>query len=485
MRATRSFSFLVLAGLSVYGCHTLAGVRTDAVLDTGEGGAGGGGSGGNAGAGGDAGSGGSGGAAGAAGSGGSGGGGGGGNCNPDDCLSKMCDKGACVPVTAACVPDGAPFTIFGSGQFTQPDSRLLVSYNSKGVYVAIGEDGEAMPKLRVRSIDAVMTNLSGITDCTIAAPSAQMVYARATEDEFVLQGFQFTPNSAITEVSFPLDPNSGQLMGTCNNMPMASWTECVNNLENVEFTRFGNATKYVVTCRDNAEPNTHHLVTGGSDEQTYTDIANGPSSDDTMRAAAITYINGERVIFTAPKLYGKIGYRRQSNGYTAQPIDLSNDPMRQEALLGASSAADGQSAYMLAASVLLPPQFDANLFGGFVSDLAQFSAVPPTGLKLVGHFAGADVAKLGSYGQGSEDDVSYYIGVAPISSKSVDIYWFSKTDEALIIGQSVYSVPAGDATLIPRVAFVPLGVFRLAVWREENAGMLTVRGLRLVCSYSI
>jgi hypothetical protein len=395
----------------------------------------------------------------------------------------MCDQGTCVPVKAACLPDGTPFNIFNPGQFTDPDTRLVVSYSSKAAYVSVTEESGANDEFWVRSIDPA-GKLSGITKCLAETTKTKMVSGRATETEFVLQGYQYPANAAITEFSFPLDPNTGELVGTCMNMPMPSRSDCVSKTQNVEFTRFGNATKYATHCEDPVDPTMWHLTTGGSDDPAHIEVASGPSTDYSLRPAAITYVNNERVIFVGPKIYGDIAYRRATNGYTLQPIDLSNDPMRQEAFISSVSNAAGES-YILMASALLPPQFDAVIMGGLLTDFAQFSAVPPTGMKVFAHFSGTDVAKLGTYGQAGEDAISYYVGVAPLSSKSVDIYWISKTGESLVTGQSVYSVPSGDPTTIPRVAFVPVGPFsRLVVWREENAGVLTVRGQRLVCSYS-
>src|SRR5690242_1366372 len=91
---------IVLAGLSLaYGCHTIAGVRTDGILETEDAGPGSSSSS-------TASTGGMGGTGGASSAGGAGGTGGGG-CNPDNCLSKMCDQNACVPVNAQCTPNGA------------------------------------------------------------------------------------------------------------------------------------------------------------------------------------------------------------------------------------------------------------------------------------------------------------------------------------------------------------------------------------------
>jgi len=468
MRVTSRLSVVVFVGLSLlYGCHTLAGVVTDGVLASG----GGGGAGGLGGAGG---------------SGGSGGLGGGGDCIPTNCLSQTCDQGACVPVKGTCIPQASPFNVFIPPEFIKPDGKLLVTYSSKAVYVAISEESGATAHFRARSISADTTYLSDITDCTLTAPFGKMWSARATDSEFVLQGFLPTGSSTMTEVYFPADPTTGDLTGTCTSMPMPSWPACVDRIHAAEFVHVKGVTKYAATCEDAADPNTWHLVTGGSDETSYTEITSGMSSDFAVRAAGISIINGERLIVVGPKLYGSIGYRRESDGFVLHPIALSTDPARQSAWLGSIPVVPGQSAYVLSGSGLLPPQFDANLLGGVLSDISQLDALPPKGLGVIGHFVGADVAKMGTYGQAGQDDKFYYVGVAPLQQKSADIYWLSKAGETLIAGQAAYVVPAGDPTTIPRAAFVPLGsLYRIAIWREENNGQLTVRAQKFVCSYSL
>lgn len=466
-----------------YGCHTIAGVRTDGVLaeDAGSGSGGNAGTGGAAATGGMAGMGGAGGTAGA---GGAAGAGGGGTCNPADCLSKMCDKDVCVPVNATCTPQGMPFNIFIPGEFTKPDGKLFVNATPKAVYVAISEEAGPTAKFRARSIDAVTTDLSPITDCDISAGGAKMSKTRASDTEFVLQGRVFPSPSSVAEVSIPIDPNTGALMSPCNLSLLPSWPECTQNTDAIDFQHIGNVTKYSITCVDPMDSTKWNLLTSGSDEPTYTKVDSAPLNDFSVRSAGIAYIKGERVIFVSPELYGKVGFRRESKAFALEEFDLSTDPARQEAILGLVPAVPGDSAYILAGSGLLPPQFDASLLGGFISDLGMFTSTPPAGMKLVGTFKGAQVAKLGTIAQAIEDAASYSIGVAPLNNKSADIYWLSKTGEMLITGQSAYVVPAGDPTVIPRVAFAPLGpLFRLAVWREDNNGVLTVRGQRFVCSY--
>ncbi|HMY17703.1 MAG TPA: hypothetical protein PKA58_15375 [Polyangium sp.] len=468
---------LTAAGLPlVYGCHTIADVRTDAILDEGKsssssGMAGQGGMGGMVAAGG------------MGGMAGGGGGGGGGNCDPSNCLSKQCAQGACVPVNAKCSPQGPPFPIFLPTDFVDPAGKLLVGYNNKAVYVSIADEGGPNAKFRTRSIDAISNNVSNITDCTVPYPLVYMNSTRTSDTEFVVQG-HVAPNVVVAEASIPLDAMTGDLKTGCQFQPLPSWSACMSSTVVSKFTRLGNDTKYAVTCEDPADPNTWHLVTGGSDEASYTDIGTGPANGFEVRASAISYINNERVVFVAPDLYGKIGFRRESKAYALEEFDLDVDPARQEAILAMVPFVSGQSVFMLAGSGLLPPQFDARLLGGVLSDMAQFATVPPTGVKEVGHFTGAEVAKLGTYGQPGEDAESFYVGVSPLSQKSADIYWLSKTGETLIAGQSAYVVPAGDNTIIPRVSFVPLGaLYRVAVWREENLGTLTVRGQRFICSY--
>ncbi len=456
MRAVNALSLVFLGGSVVCGCHSLAGVRTDGVLDTD--------SGGNGGAGGVV------------------------TCNPDDCVSKTCDQGACVPVKAACLPEGSPFNVFLPPEVTKPDVRLLVTFTSNTVYVAISEESGPTAKFRVRSIDgALVTTLSSITDCTIAAPKAKMLGVRATNDEFVLQGYEIAGNdSTMSEISFPLNPTTGELVGGCVSQPMVSWPACVDHIQTAHFARIGDVTKYAVTCAEQANSSTWHLVTGGSDEATYTDVANAPSTDPSVRVVGFTYIKNERLFILGPKISGQHGYRRESDNFALHPLDLSADPERYDVVLGLLPIVAGESAYIVMGSALLPPAFDANLLGGVLTDINQLDAVPPTGFKLVGNFSGSDVSKIGIFGTGGQDETSYYAGVAPLSQKSADLYWLAKTGELLVPGQSAYVVPSGDPTIITRVAFVPLGsYFRLALWREENAGAVTIRARKYVCSYSL
>ncbi len=489
MRAKLFFSFMMLAGLSLaYGCHTIAGVRTDGVLAIEDAGTASGGKGGSAGAGGSggnigmAGAGGTGGIAGMGGAGGAsgaGGTGGAGNCDPADCLSKQCDKGACVPVNAICTESGTAFTFFVPTDFVKADSKMLVGYSSKAAYVAVSDEGGAKPKYRVRSIDA-LGKLANIVDCTVSTNAANMVSTRATDTEFVVQGHL---SGTMAEISFPTNDPDGKITGPCVEMPMPSWPACANRTETEVFARNGNVTKYATTCGDAADPNLWHLVTGGSDEATYTEIANGPNTDLSLRAAALGIIQNERVIFAGPLLVGDFWHRRETMGYVPQQIDFSGDPMRQESILSVIPEIEGQSAYLIGASSLLPPQLDASMVAGLVTDMNQFATAPIAGFKEFAHLMSADVAKLGTFGQVAKDDISYYIAIVPLSKKSVDMYWLTKKAESLINGQIAYAVPAGDPSTITRVAFVPLAFQRLVVWREENAGQITVRGQRYICSY--
>lgn len=486
MQSKGLFTAILLVGLAFgYGCHSIAGVRNDAILEE-EKGSSSSGMAGSAGKGGMGGAGGTGGmvaTGGMAGTGGAGGGGGNGNCDPSNCVSKQCKNGACVPVNATCLPQGQVFPIFLPAQFTKPDGKLIVGYNSKAVYVAIAEESGATVTFRARSIDAATTDVSPITDCSIAYAKAYMNATRTSETEFVLQG-HVAPNVVVAEISIPLDSVTGGLKNGCQLAALPSWSECMKNTINVKFARLGAVTKYAATCEDPVDPNTWHLVKGGSDEPAYTDIGTGPLNGFEARASAVAYINNEQVVFVASELYGKIGYRRQSKAYALEEFDLSTDPARQEAILAMMPFVSGQSVFMLAGSGLLPPQFDAKLLGGIVDDMGQFATVPPTEVRIIGEFSGAAVAKLGTYAQPAEDANSFYIGVAPLSQKSADIYWLSKTGETLVAGQSAYVVPAGDSSIIPRVSFVPLGqVYRVAIWREDLNGTVTVRGQRFVCSY--
>lgn len=471
MRANIIFSLTILAGLSVaYGCHTIAGVRTDGVLATEDAGSASGGKGGAAGAGGNG---------GMAGVGGIGGMGGAGNCDPMDCLSKQCSNGACVPVNAACMESGVPLTIFTGGDFVQADAKMLVGYSSKAVYITIADEAGASTKFRVRSIDGA-GKVENIVDCTISTPSANMVAVRASDSEFVIQGHI---NDTMAEVSFPTNDPDGKITGPCVEMPMPSWSQCANRIETEVFARNGNVTKYAATCRDAADSNVWHLVTGGSDEAAYTEIASGPNGDVSLRAAAIAIIKNERVIFTGPELVGDFSHRRESMGFALQKIDFSGDPARQESVLAMIPEVEGQSAFLIGASALLPPKFDASLLGGMVTDMNQFDTTPTPGIKEFVHLTGADVAKLGTYGLVAKDDISYYVAIVPLSKKSADMYWFTKKGESLLTGKAGYSVPAGNPETITRVAFVPLTFQRLLVWREDNAGVLTVRAQRFVCIY--
>lgn len=489
MRTNLCFSFTMLAGLSLaYGCHSIAGVRSDGVLATEDAGTASGGKGGAAGAGGNGGmagaggTGGNGGTGGIAGMGGAGGAGGAGDCNPMDCLSKMCDKGACVPVKGICTESGAPFYIFVGTDFVKADPKMLVAYSSKAAYVAISDEGGAKPTFRVRSIDG-SGSLSPIKDCTVSTGSANMVSARATDNEFVIQGHLGGPNATMAEISFPTNDPNGEITGPCVELPMPSWSACVNDVENEIFVRHGNATKYAATCYDPVDSTQWHLVTGGSDEPAYTEIASGPSTDTSLRVLGMGFVQNEQVVFSGPDLVGEIWYRRATMNNVAQKIDYSGEPARQESLFAVIPEVDEQSVFIIGASSLLPPQFDAFLLGGTVTDMNQFASTPTTGFKTFAHFSGADVAKLGIYGQLSQDDFSYYSGIIPLAKKSVDIYWFTKKAEALLNGYTVYTVPAGDPSIITRSAFVPLQIQRLVVWREENAGVPTIRGQRFVCSY--
>lgn len=475
--------YLVLVGLFggmslAYGCHTIAGVRTDGVLATEDAGAGAGGTGGMAGM---AGMGGMSGTGGAGGAGGAGGGGGNGNCNPADCLSNMCSQGACTPANALCTKSGSEFFVFVPTDFVKADPKMLVGYSSKAAYVAISDEGGANPVFRVRHINGD-GKLSTIVDCPVSTPNANMVAVRTTENEFVIQGHLGGPNAAMAEISFPTNDPEGKISGACVETTMPSWPQCTNRIENEVFVRNGNATKYAVTCEDPADSTKWHIVTGGSDEPMYTDAAIGPNGDMALRAAHIAYIGGERVIFSGPELAGEFFYRRESKTFMPEPIDFSGEPARKEGIFSVIPTVEGQSVYIIGASALLPPQFDASLVGGLVSDLTQFATVPPPAFKEFAHFSGADVAKLGTYGQLAQDDISYYVAIVPLSKKSVDLYWFTKKAEPLINGMVAYEVPAGDSSTITRVAFVPLLVQRLVLWREENAGQVTVKGQRYVCA---
>lgn len=468
---TQSLSFLAVLGglLWGYGCHTIAGVRTDGILET-EATGGAGGAGGAAGAGGMAGAGGAGGEAGA---------GGGGVCDPNMCLSKMCDKGACVPVNAVCTPSGAPFFVFIPPDFVKSDSKMLVGYSSKAVYVAISDEGGTNPKFRVRSIDG-SGKVATVVDCTVSTGKANMVGVRTSETEFVLQGHL---TGKMAEISFPTNDPDGKITGPCVEQPMPSWPECVNNIENEVFVRYGTATKYATTCIDPADSSKWRLVTGGSDETTYTDVANGTLGDDALRVIATGFIQNEQVIFTGPELVGEVWLRRASKAFAAQQIDFSGNAARQESIFAAIPVIDGQSLYLVGGSSLLPPQFDASLLAGLVTDIAQLEAMPAQGFSEFVHLSGIDVSKIGTYGNLAQDDTTCYAAIVPLSKKSVDIYWFTKDGQPLIAGEAAYTVPAGDPSTITRVAFVPLALQRLVLWREENAGLTTVRGQRLVCTY--
>lgn len=476
MRAKSLVVIGLFAGMSVaYGCHTIAGVRTDGVLATEDAGPGAGGA---AGTGGMAGMGGM---AGTGGVGGAGGGGGNGNCNPADCLANMCVQGACAPVNAVCTPSGSQFFVYVPTDFVQADSKMLVGYSSKSAYVAISDEGGANPVFRVRHIDGD-GKLSNIVDCPVSTPNANMVSVRTTETEFVLQGHLGGPNATMAEISFPTNDPDGKISGPCVENPIPSWTQCTNRIETEVFVRNGNVTKYAVTCDDPADSTKWHIVMGGTDEPTYSDIAVGPNGDLSFRTAQIGFIAGERVIFTGPELAGDFFFRRESNAFMPEQIDFSGDPARQEGILSVIPITEGQSAYIIGASALLPPKFDASLVGGIVTDLSQLKTVPATGFKEFAHFSGGDVSKIGTYGQLAQDDISYYVAIIPLSKKGVDLYWFTKKGEPLINGMVAYQVPAMDSSTITRVAFVPLLVQRLVLWREENAGQVTVKGQRYVCA---
>lgn len=475
MRAKSLVLFGLLGGMSIaYGCHTIAGVRTDGVLANDDAGPGAGGAGGMPGAGGMAGTGGIAGA---------GGEGGNGNCNPSDCISNMCSQGACVPVNAVCTPSGAQFFVYVPTDFVKPDPKMLVGYSSKSVYVAISDEDGANPVYRVRHINGD-GKLSSIVDCPVSTPNANMVAARTTETEFVVQGHLGGPNATMAEISFPTNDPEGKISGACVENPIPSWPQCTNRIETEVFTRNGNVTKYAVTCEDPVDSTKWHIVTGGTDEPMYKDAALGNNGDLAFRTAQLGIIGGERVIFTGPELAGDFFFRRESNSFAAEQIDFSGDPARQEGIFSVIPIVEGQSAYIIGASALLPPKFDAALLGGLVSDLNSLKMVPPPQFKEFAHFTGADVAKLGTYGQLAQDDISYYVAIVPLSKKGVDLYWFTKKGEPLINGMVAYEVPSGDPSTITRVAFVPLAVQRLVLWREENAGQVTVKGQRYVCAAS-
>ena len=482
MRVQSLLSVAILGGLSLaYGCQLIAGVRTDGVLATEDAGPGSGSTGGAAGAGGSGGMAGTGGTGGMAGSAGAGGAGGG-NCNPDDCLAKKCNGGACSPVNAVCTPSGTAFYIFIPTDFVKADTKMLVGYSSKAAYVAVSDEGGPNPVYRVRSVDG-SGSLSNITDCTVSTPSANMVTARTSETEFVLQGHL---TGTMAEISFPIDSADGKIAGTCVEQPMPSWSQCANRIETEVFARNGGATKYATTCQDAGDATKWHLVIGGSDEANYTDLANGPNTDNSLRVTGVGYIKGERVLFAGPDLVGDFYHRRESMGYQAKQIDFSGDSTRQESILAVVPDVEGQSAYMIGASALVPPQFDASLLAGLVTDMSQFDTIPTQGFKEFEHFSGLDVSKLGTYGQLAKDDFSCYVAIVPLAKKSVDMYWFTKKGEALINAQVAYTVPDMEPnTTITRVAFVPLVLQRLVVWREENNGQTTVKGQRYVCSYMV
>lgn len=475
MRGQSLLFLAIVGGLSLgYGCHTIAGVRSDAVLATEDGGPGSSSSGGAGGAGGMAGMAGAGGASSAGGAGGSGGG-----CNPADCLSNMCDQGVCAPVQAACTPSGTPFFIFIPPDFVKPDTKMVVGYSSKAAYVAIAEEDGPNPIFRVRSIDG-SGKVAPVANCLISTGNANMVSVRVSDTEFVLQGHL---SDAMAEISFPTNDPDGKITGPCVEQPMPSWPECVNRLESEVFVRHGNATKYATTCRDPADSNKWRIVLGGSDEPMYTDVANGTSGDTSLRIAGLGYIQNEQVLFTGPDLTGEFWYRPASKNYAATQIDFSGEPARQESVFSVLPVVDGQSVFILGGSALLPPQFDASIVAGEVSDLKQLEMVPAQGFKEIVHLTGLDVTKIGTYGNLSQDDASYYAAIVPLSKRSVEIYWFTKDGQPLLAGVPVYEVPAGDASTITRVAMVPLALQRLVVWREENAGLVTVRGQRFVCAY--
>lgn len=474
MQSKGLFSVVVLGGLSLgYGCHTLAGVHTDGVLDEGTV---------SSSSTGMAGAGGMGGTGGAAGTGGMGGAGGGGNCIPTDCVTGMCSQGACVSPNAVCAPSGAIFDIFGPGDFVDADAKMLVAHSSKAVYVAISDEGGPNPIFKVHSIDGD-GSVANIVNCTASATAANMVSARASDTEFVIQGHLNGPNATMAEISFPTNDPEGRITGPCVEMPMPSWKECVNRINTEAFVRNGGVTKYVTTCADPVDSTISRVVIGGSDELTYTDIANGPNSDISLRTTGIAYVKNERVLFSGPDLVGEFYFRRESAAFAPQQIDFSGIPERQEAIFALVPEIEGQSVYVVGASAILPPKFDASLLGGLVTDVSQLATTPAQGFKEFVHMGSAEVSKLGTYGNITSDDTSYYAAIIPLAKKSVEMYWFTKKAESLIGGQAAYTVPATDSSTITRAAFVPLALQRLVVWREENAGAVSVRGQRFVCSY--
>ncbi len=474
MQSQRLVSVFVLGGLSLgYGCHTLADVRTDGVLDEGSSSSSSSGMGGAAGMGG---------TGGAAGSGGMGGAGGADTCIPADCLSGMCAQGACAPVNAVCTPSGTVFPIFVATDFVDPDSKMLVASSSKATYIAISEESGAQPVFRVRSIDGT-GGLSNIVDCPASTNNANMVSAYATDNEFVIQGQLGGATPTMAEISFPTNDPEGKITGPCVEKTIPSWPECVARIETEAFFQINGVTKYVTTCADQADATKWHIVSGGTDEPTYSDLANGPNTDISLRATALGYVKGERVIFSGPDLVGDCYYRRESEGNIPKQIDFSGIAERQESIFAVLPEVEGESIYVVGASSILPPKFDASLLGGLITDMSQFAAVPAQGVKEFVHMGSAEVSKLGTYGKITSDDISYYAAIIPLAKKSVDMYWFTKKAEPLISAQVAYEVPAGDPSTITRVAFVPLVLQRLVIWREDNNGAITVRGQRFVCSY--
>lgn len=177
-----------------------------------------------------------------------------------------------------------------------------------------------------------------------------------------------------------------------------------------------------------------------------------------------------------------IRYGLTQQDLSAFPV-LTIDATPGYASLYAGSAPHASGGFtMIGASLQVSP-FDATMWAGLITDIAAFSAVPPTGLAPIATYD--DPAKVGEQSDLALGDQVVGFARVPFTQKEVNMSWLTDLGAPLLIDSLVQSAPAGTTYWSADVAFGPSNLNVLVVWLESTGGVYSVKGQRLICGTSI